>query len=49
VAEVVVARNLGRNADTVDDEVEMVRSSNRDLVMSVAQLLMSRVVPAARR
>jgi EAL domain-containing protein (putative c-di-GMP-specific phosphodiesterase class I) len=49
VAEVVAARNLGADPAAVGDEVELVRSSDRDLVMSVAQLLMGRVVPPVQR
>jgi EAL domain-containing protein (putative c-di-GMP-specific phosphodiesterase class I) len=49
MAEVVAARSLGRDPDSVGDEVEFIRSDDRDTVMAVAQLLMSRVVPKVGR
>lgn len=49
VAEVIAARNLGRDGDSLDAEVELVRSSEGDLVMSVAQLLMGKVIPPVQR
>ena len=49
MSEVVAARSLGRDPDSIGDEVEYIRCDDRDTVIAVAQLLMSRVVPKVGR
>ena len=49
ISEAVAARSLGRDPDALGEEVEYIRSSDRSVVMAVAQLLIHRVVPAPGR
>ena len=48
-AEVLAARSLGRDPHDVGDEVELIHTTDRDIVTSVAQLLLGRVLPMAGR
>jgi EAL domain-containing protein (putative c-di-GMP-specific phosphodiesterase class I) len=49
IAEAVVATNLGNDPTGLASHVSMVETDDRELVMSIAQQLMGRVVPVSRR